>query len=670
VFSKFANYSKVHRVLIFSQLLLFAAPSFAGEGAANDTTHLRLKQVEISTQAITNIRQSSVPTQVIGRTEINRLGIQSMADAVRRFAGVVVKDYGGIGGLKTVSIRGFGAQHTAVSVDGITVSNAQSGQIDIGRFSLENVSSVSLEIGQSDNIFQPARNFASAGILNIVTQSPYFENKSSMGNVRMKAGSFGQFSPSIYFGKRLKSDLSLALNGDWQRADGNYPFKFNNGSAIEHRKRYNSDVNIYRFGANLYKKWNDRGELTFKNNYFDSDRGLPGTAVSVNLSANERLITRTFSSEINGKYRFSNKFSGRAAARLSHTYESYSNADAVTTTTDRYRQYEYYATSTCLYQFSERIQISVAQDYIHNYLFSLYGESALDPITYPDRVKSYRDVSITAINARYKSHGLTVLGGIIGAYYGEDSNTATKAPDKKKISPSVSFSYELSQEWLVRLSYKDIYRVPSLNDMYYTQIGNTSLEPEKSKQFNFGTTFKSSWENSCLALSADGYYNQVKDKIVAVIKMFNSKMMNLDNVRIIGADFKLDYDRTLNDHMRLYFSGTYSYQNARDRETKRQIIYTPEHTGNASASFENPWINVSYSVIACSSEWTQLYYSSLNKVKAYADQSVSFNKTLKVKRQPLRLQLDLLNLSNKNYEIIKNYPMPGRSFLLSSTWKF
>jgi len=157
---------------------------------------------------------------------------------------------------------------------------------------------------------------------------------------------------------------------------------------------------------------------------------------------------------------------------------------------------------------------------------------------------------------------------------------------------------------------------------------------------------------------------------VAVIKMFNSKMMNLDNVRIIGADFKLDYDRTLNDHMRLYFSGTYSYQNARDRETKRQIIYTPEHTGNASASFENPWINVSYSVIACSSEWTQLYYSSLNKVKAYADQSVSFNKTLKVKRQPLRLQLDLLNLSNKNYEIIKNYPMPGRSFLLSSTWKF
>lgn len=653
-------------MLVFSQLLICVAPAFAQEGTASDTTHLQLKQVEISSQTISNIRQAAVPTQVIGKTEINRLGIQSMADAVRRFAGVIVKDYGGIGGLKTVSIRGFGAQHTAVSVDGVTVSNAQSGQIDIGQFSLENVSQISLEIGQSDNIFQPARNFSSAGILNVVTQAPYFGEKSYVGNVRIKAGSFGQFSPSLYLGKRLKRDLSLALNGDWQRADGNYPFKFNNGSEIEHRKRYNSDVHVYRLGANLYKEWNGRGELTFKNNYFDSDRGLPGTTISDNLYANERLITRTFFSEANGKYHFTDKLSVRASAKLSHTYESYSNSDAVKTTMDRYRQYEYYATSTLLYQPCSRWQVSVAQDYVHNYLFSLYGESSLDPTTYPDRVKSYRDASITAVNARYRSKGLTILGGLVEAYYFEEAKT----PDKKKLSPSVSLSYELSSNWLVRLSYKDIYRVPSLNDMYYTQIGNTSLKPELSKQMNVGTTFKNSWGNSCIAFSADAYYNEVKDKIVAVMKMFNSKMMNLNNVRIIGADFKLDYDRTLSEHSRLYFNGTYSYQSAKDKDTKQQIIYTPEHSGNASVSFENPWVNISYSVVACSSEWTQLYYSSLNKVKAYADQSISLNRVWRVKKQSLRLQLDLLNLSNKNYEIIKNYPMPGRSFLLSTTWKF
>ena len=58
------------------------------------------------------------------------------------FAGANVKDYGGIGGLKTVSVRNIGAAHTAVSYDGVVVSNSQAGQIDIGRFSLDNVSTL------------------------------------------------------------------------------------------------------------------------------------------------------------------------------------------------------------------------------------------------------------------------------------------------------------------------------------------------------------------------------------------------------------------------------------------------------------------------------------------------------------------------------------------------
>lgn len=97
-----------------------------------------------------------------------------VSDAVKHFAGVTVKDYGGIGGLKTVSIRSLGAQHTAVGYDGITLTDCQTGQIDIGRFSLDNVDRLSLNNGQSDNIFQPARFFASAGILNIQTLTPQF----------------------------------------------------------------------------------------------------------------------------------------------------------------------------------------------------------------------------------------------------------------------------------------------------------------------------------------------------------------------------------------------------------------------------------------------------------------------------------------------------------------
>ena len=58
-----------------------------------------------------------------------------MADALRFFAGVQLKDYGGVGGIKTVNIRSMGTNHVGVFYDGIQLSNAQNGQVDLGMFS-------------------------------------------------------------------------------------------------------------------------------------------------------------------------------------------------------------------------------------------------------------------------------------------------------------------------------------------------------------------------------------------------------------------------------------------------------------------------------------------------------------------------------------------------------
>ena len=85
---------------------------------------------------------------------MERLGIHDMGDALKRFAGVQVKDYGGVGGMKTVNIRGLGAAHTGVIYDGVQVGDCQSGQVDLSRFTLDNISLISLQIGQDDNIIR------------------------------------------------------------------------------------------------------------------------------------------------------------------------------------------------------------------------------------------------------------------------------------------------------------------------------------------------------------------------------------------------------------------------------------------------------------------------------------------------------------------------------------
>ena len=50
------------------------------------------------------------PMQVMDRSRMEQIGAHDVADAVKYFSGVSVKDYGGVGGLKTVSVRSLGAQ--------------------------------------------------------------------------------------------------------------------------------------------------------------------------------------------------------------------------------------------------------------------------------------------------------------------------------------------------------------------------------------------------------------------------------------------------------------------------------------------------------------------------------------------------------------------------------
>ena len=139
--------------------------------AEKDSLHLHLKDVEIvETFSIREVR-SAAPAQRLGKAELEALNVKNLSDAVKHFAGVVVKDYGGVGGLKTVSIRSLGAQHTGVSYDGISLSDTQSGQIDISRFSLDNVEALHLANGQSEQIFCTARQMASAHSSTVMASS-------------------------------------------------------------------------------------------------------------------------------------------------------------------------------------------------------------------------------------------------------------------------------------------------------------------------------------------------------------------------------------------------------------------------------------------------------------------------------------------------------------------
>lgn len=620
---------------------------------------------------------STGATYVLDNDYFLKQGIQSLADAIRKFNGAVLKDYGGIGGIKTVVVRGMGAEHTAILYDGIFVSNAQSGQVDVGRFPLDNIQYVSLNIGQSDDIFQPARTYTSSGILNLKTIHPGFEDKNHQGYIKLTGGSWGLFNPIIDYAQKVNNTMSVSANVNWQRSDGNYSFIQSDGWTGHKKKRHNSDTDIFRSEINIYNNWGHKGELESKIYYYDSERGLPGAAILYKEYAGERLWDRNLAFQSVYTRSIQNNLQIKALAKYSNAYMRYENIDAVGKAIDTYREQEAYIGGVIKYDLNRGISTSIAQDLVYNKLKTSFTAFGSNP-PLPERYNSF-----TAIAGHYSTQRILANIGLLATYASERLHNDF-LPDKtyRRLSPSAGISYQLFEDHKlrIRISYKEGFRIASFSELYYTSV-QKELNPERSQQLNLGITWLKEFRNSAInyiSLSGDSYYNRVKDKIVIIPTTFVPRTLNLGRVDMKGMDIKLVTNLRLSSKVNIDLMGTYSYMEAKDKTDSsqdgynKQIAYIPKHTINSSIEIKNPWLNLTYSIFYNNRRYTQSsnQVSVDNQIEGYSDHSIAVYKSLEISKNILYIQGNINNVWNKNYEVIKNYPMPRRSYKLSVGYKF
>lgn len=656
--------------LISACLASFTTVAAQNSRQADTVKSRQLPDVEIVAQQRVAVTRQAAPLQILDSKSIARLGIQDLSEAVRRFSGVTVKDYGGIGGLKTVSIRSLGAHHTAIGYDGVAVSDAQSGQVDISRFTLDNVDVISLSTGQGDEIFQTARIYAAAGALNIKTQKPRFSgDKANIVTAKIKGGSFGMINPVLSYGRKLNGSLSASAYADYMRADSKYPYTLVNGTVITREKRVNSDIGTVRAEGNLYGDFGRRGgSLEAKLYTFHSERGLPGSVNFYNRTATERLWNDNSFVQAKYKNQLSGRFTVQAVAKYAYAWSRYKDVNdkySAGYQEDRNMQHEYYASAGGLYTPSGALSASLTTDYAHTRLNNNFFNAA----------QPRRNTSLTAVAVQYKSRLLTATGSLLGTSVSDEVQNGDRPADRRHLSPAIALSWQPSGKNALRLraSYKDIFRVPTFTDLYYLRMGNTGLRPEKTKQYNAGLTWNGNIGSIVryLSVSADGYFNKVADKIVALPTLYIWRMMNMGEVEIKGADANLSAEIPLHGEINVIVSGSYTYQYAIDVTTpdaknyRHQIPYTPRHTGNGSVTVETPWINVTCLLTAVGERYALPQNTKVNRIDAYVEQSVSLNRTFKLRRASLRLQGEMLNLADTQYDVIQYYPMPGRSWRLS-----
>ena len=621
---------------------------------------------------------STIPVQSFSGDDIRLMGLQNIADAVKKFAGTSVKDYGGIGGMKTVSVRNLGAQHTAVSYDGIVVSNTQAGQIDIGRFLLDNVSMLSMAIGQGSDMLQSARHYASAAVMGIMTEQPLLTEKLSLWRIGLSGGSWGQVNPKLRLWQRLSESTAMSLNADYMRADGNYPYTLVNGMESTRERRTNSGISQWHVEGNVNTTFADSSRLDVKAYYYRSSRGLPGSVILYNQQSNEHLWDENLFAQAIYNKRWNSQWQWVARAKYTHSWNKYEDYNIKYTNgrkEETNSQDEYYASATVNWMPVKWLSMSLAEDASLNKLRTNVNGNP-NPL---------RFTSLTALAAKLRIGRLTAEGNLVMTYatesLTESEKYSLKTPeDRKHLTPSLSLSWRILPEeaLYLRALYKSTFRMPTFNDLYYLQIGNTSLRPEKAHEYGIGMTWNSR-RMGCvkyIALTADGYYNNVTDKIVAFPSTYIWKMVNFGKVEIWGLDATVATEIDIARKTSAMLSASLSIQDAQDKTSGSptygsQLPYTAKLSGGISLIINTPWLTVGYSATGQGKRYSMAQNIREYQLSPYMEHTVSLSRRFGLGYgRNINLQLSMNNITDEQYEIIKYYPMPGRSLTASATVEF
>ena len=614
---------------------------------------------------------TTTPSFQLDETQLLKKGVTDISDAIHRLPGVTLKDYGGAGGLKTVSVRGLGSAHTSVLYDGLPLSDLQNGAIDLSRYSVDNISSLELVVGDNNQIFIPARVAAAPASLSI-NSFKISDNKNTDFTVQLKVGSFGRVSPSFDFSQRLSRFFMIGAVGDFIRAKNDYPFRLVNGNTYTIEKRDNSNMNAGHIEVNA--RWISRKDavLSAKIYYYDNERRLPGPVIYHNVGKNkEKLRDRNaflqaeYINSFNSIWKLRGALKFNWAATLYTDYAARQGADYLS---ENYFQREYYATINLLFTPSSVWSFDYSADYSYNNLNSNLRND----------VKPFRNSFLQSITAKADYSRITLLGRLIYSVYdGGAKMTDVAEASHSRLSPSVSLSAKLLKTGLFygRVSYKNIFRMPTFSEAYFNHKGAPYLKPETTDQLDFGLTYQTPSINSLqyLAVTADLYRNWVKDRIVAVpYNMFTWIITNLNSVHVWGTDVTLNSTIELGKKQQLLLSGTWSWQRAEINVAKsdplygKQVAYTPLNSGSFSLTYENPWINMVLHGQGVSARYTDNSNIPQTRLPGYFEFGATLWREFKIKKRHfIECRADILNLLDKQYVVIARYPMPGRSYLIS-----
>lgn len=636
----------------------------------NKSHLVKLSPKSISTDQV-NI-EGSIPlvysANIIERIELDgdsKAQYSNSAEVLKARTSLMVRDYGGDVGMKTVSSRGMSSENTTILFNEARVNDLRTGSFDF----------TMLDVFLIDKI-EYVKNSSGSGVISSGgTVKIYSENINNESSIT--AGTmFNSNQTQNYFTsiKSAKNNFSFGLNFTRSFSSNKYNYNFEE----EIHQRENANYSKTFVSGDI--KWStDKLIIKFYSHYSHLLNGLPGYVVTNNLSSSKASnLTNAWLNIANINYSISKKW-------FFNSTLSYHNQFLRIDDPKNQLLINRNSQSSTFNDFSAMNTLTFSEDnfeYLFGYNFTY---------AHVDSLTAYVSGNYNSNSAKRIEHNFSTSWSYLIRALGFDKIIFSGGLNYQLINEEILsvnnydylsyrigmlFTHSYLSETDFILSYSSNYRHPTFNERYYSTLyGTSKLLGEKYRSFNAGFTTeynllgrgkfdltyfsifgdnKIVWTPTRLALQVPSNIKEIESSGME-LKVNESFWKNLFNLELI-----------------------YTYTDARnksavspdDNSYNKLLIYTPEHLWNLNSVLKLYNFRFTANATFVSERFYTSDNSPRNRLPHYFLLDLSLSYKFTINSFENRITINAYNILDEDYFIIQSYPMPLKTLSINYQVRF
>lgn len=596
------------------------------------------------------ITPQSSPAKVVDLNvkQLSALGFTNLGSILSSAGGLFVKDYGP-SQLSTISMRGTGAEQTLFMIDGVRLNSIQNGVVDLFLIPVSEIGRIEIAEGGSSALYGAD---AVGGVVNMSTSV----NTTPHVGLSFGGGSYG-YQQSRASVSTSAGPATVTVMVQRMRAKDNYRFPYSDGNLSYPMTRSGADF----VSDNEFAKVTIPGEgssTSFVISNTTADRGTPGAVTGPYYVGTQREYDGDLFAVINHRHRIGD-FLVSGTAGFTYDYLRYVDPPLVP---GGYFINDFYK----MLSFQPSLHVNYTSGFFE-------GSAGIDG-------EEDRGTSSEMTGLKTRIRGGAFASAVINLD-GPYTSVVHLSPSARmdwysefgsSFNPKFGINIRPAKSLPVNLraSIGTSFRAPTFNELYYATVGNPSIKPERSVNYDAGIVVATK-KPLDLQASADFYTMNITDGIVWQPST-GSLWRPVNYQKTLSRGIELSGQMNYRDFAAL--QATYSYGQSLDLSNPgsptydKQLIYLPQEEASVIAAV-SPWITTISAAVR---------YVSFRYVTAANDEflpgfttvDLSAGAKIALARLTLSPLFTVRNLFNKNYQVIPQYPMPLRTFYFTLGVRF